>query len=82
MSGLRVWLEPPHSPAEKASICGFYLFCDKLMGSGSSKHPSLPVAWVFDEAWDFALEKGISAIWINDPEQLFKFEPWVQAFSP
>jgi hypothetical protein len=66
-----VWLEPPNSSNEKASVCGVY-------SGGSSQHPSLPVAWAFEKAWGFAVEKGISAILIDDPRRLFEFEPWVR----
>jgi hypothetical protein len=66
-----VWLKPLNSSNEKASVCGIY-------SGGSNQHPSLPVAWAFEKAWGFAVEKGISAILIDDLKQEFDFEPGVR----
>src|SRR3954449_402740 len=70
-----------NAPSEdQAIICGIYQFRDPVLGYGASKDLSLRAEAALFEAWCFALEKGISAIWIDDHEQQFDFEPWVRAW--
>jgi hypothetical protein len=36
--------------------------------------PAIPVGQAFDSACRYAKSKGVSAIWIHDPNRLFEFE--------
>ena len=53
-------------------------FRDYVLGYGASKNLSLRVEEAFREAWCFAVEKGISAIWIDDPDQRLDVGLWVR----
>jgi hypothetical protein len=63
---------------DQETVCGAYSFRDHVLGYGASKNLSLRVEEAFREAWCFAVEKGISAIWIDDPDQRLDVGLWVR----
>jgi hypothetical protein len=62
------------SPKDKKTVIGFHEFSYQASeNSFRFANPPLgvPVAQAFDIARRYAEERGVSAIWIDDPDQLF-----------
>jgi hypothetical protein len=70
-----VWMYRPNEP--DATVCGFHTFPMQEAGREISQGQTplhLPVAQAFEKAHSYAKSKGISAIWISDPNCLFDLE--------
>jgi hypothetical protein len=63
----RMWEERPIFPNEKASVCGGHW--DPVLRSWNSQKRPIPAKQAFELTRQFALDKGISDIWIDDPDQ-------------
>jgi hypothetical protein len=66
------------SNKDNTTVCGCYLAPEaepvgSFAGRVAIKHNclDLPVAQAFEETLRYAESKGVSAIWINDPDHLF-----------
>jgi len=74
-----VWMYRPIE--DEATVCGYQVSHEREAGIDcfSQRSPIwIPVAQAFEQTLRYAEEKGVSAIWINDPDQRFDVEPWVQ----
>jgi hypothetical protein len=63
------------SPKDGKTVLGYHEFSYQVSeDSFKFRHSDfgIPVAQAFDVVRDFAAERGISAIWINDPDRLFE----------
>jgi hypothetical protein len=65
------------TPKDSTTVCGYHEFAyqvaeDKVRFLQTPL--GIPVAQAFEETRRFAEAKGISAIWINDPNRLFKLK--------
>jgi hypothetical protein len=62
------------SPQDKKTVFGYHEFNYRASeNSVTSSRPNfgVPVEQAFESARRYAEERGISAIWINDPDRLF-----------
>ena len=62
------------SPQDKKTVFGYHQFSHQVSeDSFNFRHSDfgVPMAQAFNEAWRYAESKGISAIWIDDPNRLF-----------
>jgi hypothetical protein len=72
---VRVHVEHRNASSEpQATVCGYCAYPDRGLGDRVSK--KLPVEEAFRQACRVAKEKGFSAIWIDDRDLRFDFEPW------
>ena len=65
------------SNEDEASVCGYQVLHEREAGINSFRQRTsiwIPVAQAFENARHDAKTKGISAIWINDPDRLFPDE--------
>jgi hypothetical protein len=67
------------SSEAQATVRGACAFPDPEQGCVAS-NLWLPVEEAFRQACDIAKKKGFSAIWIDDPDLRFDFEPWEQVW--
>ena len=62
------------SPQDKKTVFGYHQFSHQVSeDSFNFRHSDfgVPMAQALTEAWRYAESKGISAIWIDDPNRLF-----------
>ena len=65
------------SPKDNTTVCGYHEFAYLVAGDRVRFHHTpfgIPVAEAFEETCRFAVWKGVSVIWIDDPDHLFEPE--------
>ena len=65
------------SPKGNRTICGYHEFTYQASGRKAILHWTplgIRVAQAFEDTRRYAESKGISAIWVNDPNRLFEME--------
>jgi hypothetical protein len=67
------------SSEAQATVRGACAFHDPEQGYVAS-NLWLPIEEAFRQACDVAKKKGLSAIWIDDPDLRFDFKPWEQVW--
>ena len=73
--GFNVWMYRPIEA--EATVCGYQVSHEREAGIDcfSQRSPIwIPVAQAFENACHDAKTRGISTIWINDPDRLFPNE--------